>query len=118
VRLAAGNIRNCANHAAAMEYIPELEAKLSPPVQREGMLIQSRNILASSCSTIITRRVLVSPEATNSLRSLWLTGDFNHIENRKQGLTPTEFHPNGVPLGWPRAIYAYSHHESFPSWFF
>jgi len=37
-------------HAAAMEFVPELEAKLSPPVQREGTLIQSRNILASSRS--------------------------------------------------------------------
>ena len=47
-RLAACNIRNCATHAAAMEFAPELEATLSPPVQGEGMLIQSRNILASS----------------------------------------------------------------------
>jgi len=51
MRLAAGNIRNCATHAAAMEFAPELEATLSPPVQREGMLIQSRNILASSRSS-------------------------------------------------------------------
>ena len=50
MRLAAGNFRNCANHAAAMEFVPELEAKLSPPVQREGILSQSRNILASSSS--------------------------------------------------------------------
>jgi len=50
MRLAAGNVRNCATHAAAMEFVPELEAKLSPPVQREGMLIQSRNILASNRS--------------------------------------------------------------------
>jgi len=39
--------------------------------------------------TNITTQVLNSPEETNSLRSSWLTGDFNHIENRKQGLTPT-----------------------------
>jgi len=51
MRLAAGNIRNCAMHAAAMEFVPELEANLSPPFQREGMLIQSRNILASSRSS-------------------------------------------------------------------
>jgi len=50
MRLAAGNIRNCATHATAMEFVPELEANLSPPVQRDGMLIQSRNILASSQS--------------------------------------------------------------------
>jgi len=43
MRFAAGNIRNWANHAAAMEFVPELEAKLSPPVHREGMLIQSSN---------------------------------------------------------------------------
>lgn len=35
-------------NAAAMEFVPELEATLSPLVQREGTLIQSRNILASS----------------------------------------------------------------------
>ena len=50
MRLAAGNIRNCATHAAAMAFVPELDAELSPPVQREGMLIQTRNILASSSS--------------------------------------------------------------------
>jgi len=50
MRLAAGNVRNCATHAAAMEFFPELEAKLSPPVQREDMLIQSNNILTSSGS--------------------------------------------------------------------
>ncbi len=50
MRLAAGNVRNCAMHAVAMEFVPELEAKLSPPDPREGMLIQFRNILASSSS--------------------------------------------------------------------
>jgi len=50
MRLAAGNFRNCAMHAAAMEFVPELDAELSPPAQREGMLIQSRNIDASSSS--------------------------------------------------------------------
>jgi len=50
MRLAAGNIRNCATHAAAMAFVSELEANLSPPVQRDGVLIQSRNILASSSS--------------------------------------------------------------------
>jgi len=50
MRLATGNVRNGATHAAAMEFVPELEAELSPPVQREGTLIQSRNILASSSS--------------------------------------------------------------------
>ena len=50
MRLAAGNFRNCAMHAAAMEFVPELEAELSPPVQREGMLIQSSNRNASSGS--------------------------------------------------------------------
>jgi len=48
--LASGNIRNCATHAAAMEFVPELKANLSPPVQREGMFIQSDNILATSRS--------------------------------------------------------------------
>jgi len=51
MRLAAGNIRNCATHAAAMEFAPELEAKLSPPVQREGMLSQPSNTRASSSSS-------------------------------------------------------------------
>jgi len=41
MRLAAGNVRNCATHAAAMVFALELEAKLSPPVQREGMFIHS-----------------------------------------------------------------------------
>jgi len=41
MRLATGNIRNWAIHAAAMVNVPELEAKLSPPVQREGVPIQS-----------------------------------------------------------------------------
>jgi len=50
MRLAAGNIRNCATHAAAMEFAPDLEAKLSPPVQREGMLIQSNIMNVSSIS--------------------------------------------------------------------
>jgi len=50
MRLAAGNIRNCATHAAAMEFAPELEAELSPPVQCEGMLIQSRNMNVSGNS--------------------------------------------------------------------
>jgi len=50
VRLESGNLRIRAMHAAAMEFVPELEANLSPPVQRDGMLIQSRNILASSRS--------------------------------------------------------------------
>ena len=40
VRLEAGNVRNCARHAAAMVIVPKLEAILSPPVHREGMLIQ------------------------------------------------------------------------------
>jgi len=35
----AGNSDHCARHAAAMVYVLELEAKLSPPVQREGTLI-------------------------------------------------------------------------------
>jgi len=38
MRLAAGNVRNCANQTAAMEFAPDLEAKLSPPVPRESML--------------------------------------------------------------------------------
>jgi len=50
MRFAAGNVRNCANHAAAMGFVRELEANLSPPAQRESMLIQSRYILASSRS--------------------------------------------------------------------
>jgi len=82
MRLASGNIRNCVIHAAAMEFVPGLEATLSPPVQREGMLIQSRTIC-------ITTQVLISPEETNSLRPSWLTGEFKHIENRKQGSIPT-----------------------------
>jgi len=50
MRLAAGNIRNCATHAAAMEFVLELEANLSPPVQRDGMLNHSNNVDASSAS--------------------------------------------------------------------
>ena len=36
VRLAAGNVRNCANHAAAMVMVLELEAILSPPVSAKA----------------------------------------------------------------------------------
>jgi len=49
-RLAACNIRNCATHAAAMEFVLELAAILSPPVQSEGTLIQLDNMSASSRS--------------------------------------------------------------------
>ncbi len=53
----------------------------------------SSNLATSSHRAVritnITTQVLSSPEETNSLRPSWLTGDFNHIENRKQGLTPT-----------------------------
>ncbi len=45
MRLASGNVRNCAKHAAAIVIIPELEAKLSPPVQREGT-IRARHLCA------------------------------------------------------------------------
>jgi hypothetical protein len=47
MRLATGNIRNCAMHAAAMEFPPRLEATLTPPFQCEGTLIQSNNTSAS-----------------------------------------------------------------------
>jgi len=50
MRLAAGNIRNCAMHAAAMEFVFELEATLSPPEHRESMPIQSNNWSGSSSS--------------------------------------------------------------------
>jgi len=50
-RFRAGNFGGWARHAAAMVFIPELEANLSPPVQYEGTLIQSSNILASSSSS-------------------------------------------------------------------
>jgi len=50
MRLATGNFRTCAMHAAAKEFVAELEATLSPPDQRESMLIQSSTILASSRS--------------------------------------------------------------------
>jgi len=46
----------------------------------------------------ITTQVIISPEETNSLRPSWRTGDFKHIENRKQGLTPTSFPPNEFPF--------------------
>jgi len=48
--LAAGNVRNWAMHAAAMVIVPELEAELSPPRQREGTLIQSSNMKVSRSS--------------------------------------------------------------------
>ena len=71
VRLAAGNVRNWATHAAAMAFVPELEATLSPPVQREGT---PSNRATSKHRTVqaisITRRVLNTPEEANSLRSL------------------------------------------------
>ena len=36
MRLAAGNVRNCATHAAATVVIASLETVVSPPFQREG----------------------------------------------------------------------------------
>ena len=107
---AAGNFRTCANHAAAMVIVPELEAILSPPVQCSiSAMARSSNRATSlhrAVRTInITRRVLISPEATNSLRSLWLTGEFIPIENRKPSLTPTVFSDQNRNLdGWPYAI--------------
>ena len=83
MRLAAGNFRTCAIHAAAMVIVPELEALLSPPVQCSfGAKARSSNRATSRHRAVrtinITRRVLVSPDATNSLRSLWPTGDLEH----------------------------------------
>ena len=90
---AAGNFRNCANHAAAMVIVPELEAILSPPFNVSISANERSSVLATSplrsYRTInITRRVLVSPDGAYRLRSLLLTGDFIAIENRKQDLTP------------------------------
>ena len=80
-RFAAGNFRNCANHAAAMVIVPELEAILSPPVQCSFCAkARSSNRATSMHRAVrtinIARRVLISPEETKSLRTLWLTGGF------------------------------------------
>ena len=84
---AAGNFRNCAMHAAAMAMVPELEAILSPPVQCSISAKERSSVLATSTNRVrrtlnITRRVLISPEATNRLRSLWPTGDLEHSSLR------------------------------------
>jgi len=50
MRFVSGNIRSCANHAAAMAFVPELEATLTPPDQREGTLIDSSTARATSSS--------------------------------------------------------------------
>ena len=44
VRIAAGNFRTCAIHAAAMEFVPELEAILSPPVNARSARRHTRPI--------------------------------------------------------------------------
>jgi len=80
MRLAAGNIRNWAMHAAAMAFVPELEATLSPPVQCSfSAKAPSANRATSKHRAVrtinITRRVPVSPEETDSLRSSCLTGE-------------------------------------------
>ena len=92
MRLATGNIRNWAMHAAAREFVPELDATLSPPVQCSFSAKARSSNLATSLfravrTMIITRRELISPDATNSLRPSWLTGDF------KRNID-----------GWPQAI--------------
>ena len=71
---AAGNVRNCANHAAAMVMVPELEAILSPPVQNSfSATAPSSNRATRVYRTVRTinvpRRVLVSPDDAHQLRS-------------------------------------------------
>ena len=88
MRLAAGNVRNRGRHAAAMAFVPELDAELSPPVQREGMLIQSRNIDVSSSSN---GRPSLSIRWIHHCRRLFSTCFLvaSPCENSKQDLTPT-----------------------------
>ena len=67
VRLAAGNVRTCAMHAAAMAMDPELEAIRSPPVQCSfSAKARSANRATSKHRAVrtikVTRRVLISPE--------------------------------------------------------
>ena len=93
-RLAAGNVRTCANHAAAMAMVPELDAILSPPVQNSFSATARSSTRATrvyrTVRTInVTRRVLGSPEEANSRRSSWLTGDLEHSALRCTYLTWT-----------------------------
>ena len=81
MRLAAGNIRNCAMHAAAMDIVPELEATLSPPVQcsfsAKACSSNRATLKHRAVRTInITRRVLVSPE--RSVSSSIIVADRRH----------------------------------------
>jgi len=94
MRLAAGNIRNCAIHAAAMEFVPELEATLSPPVQREGMLIQSRNMNASSGSNQQHHKASIHFAGSNQWSSA-IVADRRFQSHRKP---KTGFDPNEFPL--------------------
>ena len=83
MRLAAGNVCNCARHAAAMAMIPELDAILSPPFNARSARRNTQHIehfanYRAHRTINITRRIYISPDATNSLRSLWSTGDLEH----------------------------------------
>ena len=92
VRLATGNVRTCAMHAAAMVLVPELEAIGSPPfnarsARTQFIRIEQHAIVRVRRTINITRRVLISPEETNSLRSLWLTGDQScHLDGWPQAM--------------------------------
>ena len=56
IRLAAGNVRNGANHVAAMVVVPELEATLSPPVQRDGLLRIEQHKRIEQFETFLSQR--------------------------------------------------------------
>ena len=91
-----------ARHATPTVFVPDLEAVLSPPVSAKACSSNQATCEHRAVRTInITRRVLVSQEDANRLRSSWLTGEFNHIENRKQGLTrmAPEWHLHGWVQG-------------------
>ena len=109
---AADNVRTCANHAAAMAMVPELEAILSPPVQNSfSAKACSSNRATRVYRTVrtitITRRVLVSPEETNSLRSSWLTGDLEHRALRCSYLICTSKRPDPFAFAFDPFAFAF-----------
>ena len=96
MRLATGNIRNCAIHAAAMVIVPKLEAILSPPVQCSfSAKARSSNRATSAHRAVrtinITKRVLISPERSVSTSVIVADRRFHSHRKRKTGSDPNEF---------------------------
>ena len=94
----ADNSNHRARHAAAMVFIPELEANLSPPVQYEGMLNLSSNARASSISNH-QRHTASTHFAGSDQKSLVIVADRRFQSHRKP---KTKFDPGAATriLDW------------------